>query len=355
MAIQEERFGTTPSGEAVERYTLVGTNVVAQVISYGAILTSLKSPDRSGVATEISLGFDDLEGYLGEHPYFGATVGRYANRIRGGKFTLSGVEYKLAQNLGTTHLHGGVRGFDKVIWNATLRESESEDSVEFTYVSPDREEGYPGELTTKVTYTLSDRDELRIDYEATTTKPTHLNLTNHAYWNLSGAGSGNVYRHALKMNATSYLPLDQELVPTGEVSTVESTPLDFTTPTPIGERIDQVDVGYDFCYILDSDVPDSDVSDRGGERKLASAAVIYEPASGRTMEVLTTQPAIQLYTGNYLDGIRGAGGAVFQKHHAFCLETQHYPDSPNQPHFPSTVLEPGQTFQETTVHRFSVA
>lgn len=349
MTITKKSIGETPDGVPVDEYTLTSSSgVTVRVMTYGALLVSLTAPDRDGRVDEITLGFDDLTGYLGEHPYFGATVGRYGNRIAGAKFQLDGETYHLAANNGPHHLHGGIKAFDKVVWAGAEEATEDGDTVRFSYVSPDGEEGYPGNLSVGVSYTLTGNGVLAIDYEATTDRTTPLNLTNHTYWNLAGAGSGDVRGHELELSPDGYLPVDDTLIPTGEIRSVAGTPMDFTTRQTIGSRIDQVEGGgYDHCYV---------VNHRGGKRDGESALVgtARDPSTGRTMTVWTTKPGVQLYTGNFLDGIRGRGGAVFEKHHGFCLETQYFPDSPNQPEFPSCLLEPGQTYRHTTRHAFSV-
>lgn len=348
MTIGKKTIGETPEGLPVEEYTLSSrSGVAARVMTYGALLTSLRAPDRHGNVEEITLGFDELKGYLGEHPYFGATVGRYANRIARAEFQLGGETYRLAANNGPHHLHGGLKAFDKVVWTATEAPSVEGDAVEFSYLSPDGEEGYPGNLSVSVVYRLTDDGELAIEYEATTDKTTPINLTNHTYWNLRGAGSGDVLTHELTLSADSYLPVDGTLIPTGEIHPVAGTPMDFTTKRTIGSRIDQIEGGgYDHCYVV-----------RRGEGDEGDSVLVgktRDPSSGRTMAIWTTQPGVQLYTGNFLDGLRGRGGAVFEKHHGFCLETQCFPDSPHQPDFPSCLLEPGGTYRHTTRHAFSV-
>jgi aldose 1-epimerase len=340
-------FGKTPSGETVELYTLKNAAGVAAAIStYGGVVVSLKVPDRAGALSDIVLGFDDFKGYLIPPPYFGAIVGRYGNRIAHAAFTLDGVEYKLAKNDGDNSLHGGLRGFDKVLWKAKPGNGQS---LELTYLSKDGEEGYPGNLSVTVVYTLSDNNELKIDYTATTDKDTVLNLTNHSYFNLAGQGEGDILAHQLTLNADRYTPVDKGLIPTGELRDVAGTPFDFRQPHDIGERIGSSDEqmilgrGYDHNFVLN----------RAGDG-LSPAAKVTEAKSGRVMEVLTTEPAIQFYTGNFLDGsIRGKGGKVYGRRSALCLETQHYPDSPNHPGFPSTELKPGATYHTTTVFRFS--
>jgi len=340
-------FGKTADGQEVKVHTLTNTKGLrVRLIDYGATLISVEAPDRHGKNANITLGFPSLEGYLQRHPFFGSTVGRYANRIAGGKFTLDGKTYTLATNNGPNHLHGGNNGFDAVLWKSEAVSSPDLVGVRFSYTSRDGEEGYPGTLETTVSYTLSDANELRIDYAATTDKPTILTLTNHSYWNLAGAGSGDILKHELTLAADQYLPIDDTSIPTGELAAVKGTPFDFTQPHAIGERIGELKKdphktkGYDHCFVL-----------RGQQGKLELAARVTEPTSGRVMEVFTTEPGIQLYCGNFLDGSLSAGG--FKQHDAFCLETQHYPDSPNKPSFPSAVLRPGQTYRSTTMHRFS--
>ena len=340
-------FGRLADGTAVDIYTLTNkSGIEARVMTYGAILVSLRLPDRNGAFADVNLGFNNLEGYLGTHPYFGVIVGRYANRIAKGRFTLDGVEYALAQNNNGNSLHGGLKGFDKVVWKPEPVQTADAVGVKLTYLSKDMEEGYPGNLSVTVVYILTNADELKISYEAETDKKTPVNLTNHAYWNLKGEGNGDVLGHVLRLEADSYTAVDSaaNLIPTGEILSVAGTPFDFTSPHAIGERIAQVEGGYDHNFVL-----------RGGGGKLALAARVEEPGSGRAMEIYTDQPAIQLYTGNFLDGtIAGKGGKAYQKHSAFCLETQHFPDSPNHPNFPSTILEPGQKYRTVTVHKFFV-
>jgi aldose 1-epimerase len=348
MTIEKTSFGKTKDGTEIQLFTCKNSGgLVLKVMTYGATVVSMETPDKLGNVRNIQLGFPKLDGYLARHPYFGSTVGRYGNRIAGGKFTLDGKEFKLATNNGPNHLHGGIKGFDAVVWKAEEVKTADAVGVKFSYTSKDGEEGYPGTLQVTATYTLTSANEMRIDYTATTDKPTVLNLTNHCYWNLGGAGSGKILEHQLTINADKYLPIDATSIPTGELADVKGTAMDFTTPHAIGERIEELKKpphqtkGYDHCYVL-----------RGQEGKLALAAKAVDPASGRTMEIHTTEPGVQLYCGNFLDG--GEGGGGYQQHDAFCLETQHFPDSPNQPKFPSTVLKPGQTFKSTTVHKFGV-
>ncbi len=339
-------FGNLPDATPVDIYTLRnGRGLEARIMTYGATLVSLRLPDRRGAFADVNLGFDTLAGYLGEHPYFGVIVGRYANRIAKARFTLDGVEYQLAPNNNGNSLHGGLRGFDKVVWTAVPVQADDGVSLRLTYLSQDGEEGFPGNLAVTVVYTLTNANELRIDYEATTDKKTPVNLTNHAYWNLKGEGRGDILDHVVCIEADRITEVDSPvtLIPTGEILPVAGTPFDFTSPHAIGERIGQVEGGYDHNFIL-----------RGEDGALALAARVEEPESGRVLEIWTGQPAIQLYTGNFLDGtVVGKGGKAYLKHFGFCLETQHFPDSPNHPNFPSTILEPGQKYRTTTVHRFS--
>jgi len=347
MKIESKSFGQMPDGADVKIHTLTnGKGMVAKITEYGAILTEVWVPDRAGQLTNVVLGFDNLGQYLKGHPFFGATTGRVANRIAKGKFTLDGREYILAVNNGPNHLHGGLKGFDKKLWKSrALPETDKSVAVEFSYTSPDGEEGYPGTLVVKVTYTLTDDNELRIDYEATTDKATIVNLTNHSYFNLGGSGS--ILDHVLQINADRYTATDAGLIPTGELAPVKGTGLDFTQPRRIGDRIaDYASLakGYDHNFVLNH-----------GGGKLGLAARVHEPKSGRVMELSTTEPGVQLYTANHLDAkTTGVGGVKYGQHQAFCLETQHFPDSINQPAFPSVVLRPGQTFKSATAHKFSV-
>ena len=347
--IAQAPFGTTRDGTPVSIYTLTNKNgVVARITNYGGIIVSLQTRDRMGKLADIVLGFDSLDGYLGRSPYFGALIGRYGNRIGQARFVLDGHEFQLEKNNGANSLHGGRVGFDKRVWNARQL---PDGGLELRYLSKDGEEGYPGNLTTVVTYSLSDTNELRIDYAATTDKDTVVNLTNHSYFNLKGAGSGDVLGHVVLLNADRFTPVDAGLIPTGELRNVQGTPFDFRRATAIGARIQAGDEqlklgkGYDHNWALN----------RSGEG-LSLAARVQEPTSGRILEVLTTEPGIQFYTGNGLDGsIKGKNGNVYPSRSAFCLETQHFPDSPNKPSFPSTVLKPGQKYHSTTVFRFSAA
>jgi len=346
MSVNQESFGRTSEGREVDLYTLTNSNgLKARITNYGAILVSLEVPDRTGKLADITLGFDTLDGYLGEHPYFGAVVGRYANRIGAAKFVLDGVEYKLVANNGDNHLHGGLKGFDKVVWKLDDLKAEGRSAlVKLSYISEDGEEGYPGNLACSVTYALTEDDELQISYEADTDKTTVLNLTNHSYFNLAGQGTGDILGHELMLDADKYTVVDEGLIPTGENRDVKDSPMDFTLSASIGSRIEQTGMGYDHNYVLNS-----------GGGSLALCARAYDPTTGRVMEVSTTQPGVQLYTGNFLDGsLTGKDGKKYEKHYAFCLETQHFPDSPNKPDFPSVVLKPGQKYATATVFKFSV-
>ena len=350
MAVTQSTFGTTADGASVEAFTLTNAHgVEVRIIAYGAVIQSLKTPDRSGRADDIVTGFDTLAGYLDRSRYFGAVVGRYANRIANARFTLDGTTYELAANNGKNHLHGGRRGFDKVVWSGTPFERKDAVGVTLTYVSRDGEEGYPGTLHVSVRYTLTDRNELRIDYTAATDKATPVNLTNHSYFNLAGDGRGDILGHLLTIEADRYTPTDDTQIPTGELAAVDGTPFDFRLPTAVGARIDADNEqirrgkGYDHNFVV-----------RGAG--LRHAARLIDPASGRTMDVATTEPGIQFYSGNNLDGSAvGKGGHVYGRRTSLCLETQHYPDSPNQPAFPSTILRPGKEFASTTVFTFGVS
>jgi aldose 1-epimerase len=348
--ITRAEFGKTLDGVPVQIFTLTNSNELeARITNYGGIVVSLKAPDRIGATADIVLGFDTLSGYLNSpSPYFGALVGRYGNRIGHARFTLDGVEYKLAANNGENSLHGGVRGFNKAVW--TPREL-PDGGLELTYLSKDGEEGYPGNLKVIVTYHLTDANELKIDYAATTDKDTVLNLTNHSYFNLKGAGNGDILDHMVTLNADRFTPVDAGLIPTGELRAVSGTPFDFRKATAVGARIERNDEqlklgkGYDHNWVLNKN---------GAGPSLA--ARVEEPSSGRVLEVLTDQPGVQFYTGNFLDGtIKGKGGKAFGHRSGLCLETQHFPDSPNKPQFPSTVLKPGQQFHSTTIFRVTTS
>jgi len=350
-SIARDTFGTMPDGTTIEAFTLTNAHgITLRAITYGGIITSLQTPDRNGQPGDIVLGFDAIDGYLKDPPYFGAIIGRYGNRIAKGRFTLDGQTYTLATNNGENHLHGGIKGFDKIVWDAAPFENERGVGVIFRHTSPDGDEGYPGALTVEVTYTLTPDDELVVDYHATTDKATPVNLTQHSYFNLAGDGAGDILGHVLQIDASHYTPVDAGLIPTGEIAPVEGTPFDFRTPTAIGARIgddnEQLKLGggYDHNFVLDR------ASDG-----LVHAARVVEPTSGRTLDVSTTEPAIQFYSGNFLDGtITGKGGHVYNHRNGFCLETQHYPDSPNQPEFPSTILRPGDDYRSQTVFKFGV-
>jgi aldose 1-epimerase len=344
MDIQKQAFGQLPDGQQVDLYALTnGKGLMAKIMTYGATLVSLGVPDRNGDVADITLGCDSIEGYIAASPYFGSTVGRYANRIAKGKFTLEGEEYTLATNNGENHLHGGNKGFDKVLWQAEPFKEEGMVGVKFVYFSKDGEEGYPGNLACTVTYMITENNELNIIYEAETDKATPVNLTHHSYFNLAGQGEGDILSHELMLVADKYTPVDAGLIPTGEIREVFDSPMDFSTPHVIGERIDQVEGGYDHNYVLMS-----------GGGALAFAARVYEPKTGRIMEIHTTEPGIQFYSGNFLDGtITGKADKVYRQHYGFCLEPQHFPDSPNKPNFPSTILQPGAKYLSRTTFKFS--
>jgi len=349
VRVTQSSFGKTADRTAVDLYTLRNKNgMEAAIMTYGGIVVSLKTPDRNGNIDDVVLGFDSLDGYLKGHPYFGALIGRYGNRIGKARFTLNGKEYTLAKNNGENHLHGGIKGFDKAVWKGM--DIPNSAAIELRYTSKDGEEGYPGTLQATVVYWLTDRDELKIDYTASTDRDTVLNLTNHMYFNLAGAGNGDILGHEMTIFADRFTPVDAGLIPTGELRAVSGTPFDFTQPHLVGERINAADEqirigkGYDHNFVLNS-----------GIGTLAQAARVREPRSGRVMEVMTTEPGVQFYTGNFLDGsLRGKGGKVYGARSAFCLETQHFPDSPNKPGFPPVVLRVGERYQSTTVYRFSV-
>jgi len=348
-APESKIFGKTATGGAVTIFTLTNSHgLKARVMTWGATLVSMEVPDRSGKLADVTLGFDSLDGYLGSHPFFGVIAGRYANRIAKGKFNLDGKEYTLAVNNGVNHLHGGIKGFDKKNWEG-VRLSKI-NGVRFSTTSPDGDEGYPGTLKVQVVYELTDSDELRISYTATTDKPTVLNLTNHAYWNLAGAGEGDILGHELTLHAGKFTPVDDGSIPLGKLEPVAGGPMDFTKSKAIGRDFAQVPGtpgGYDHNFVIDQHPAKSS--------NWNAAAELYDPRSGRVMKVSTTEPGVQFYTGNYLDGtVTGKGGKVYKKNFGVCLETQHFPDSPNQPAFPSTVLRPGMTFSSATTFTFSV-
>ena len=354
-AVQRSAFGRIPTGEAVELFTLRNAHgVEVQLTNYGGIITSIRTPDRAGKFADIVLGYDDLAGYLRNSPYFGAIVGRYANRIARARFTLNGTVYTLAINNGPNSLHGGLRGFDKVVWNARQFQAHEGQGVTLDYISRDGEEGYPGTVHAAVTYALTPDDRLIVEYAVTTNKDTPINLSQHTYWNLAGNASRDILGHVLTIHADSITPVDSTLIPTGEIAPVQGTPFDFRVPTPIGARIDQRDNtqirygnGYDHNFVLNrgSSAPNA----------LVHAARVVEPTTGRTLDIYTTEPAIQFYSGNFLDGsITGKGGSVYRFRYGLALETQHYPDSPNHPNFPSTILRAGEYYHSRTVFQFGV-
>ncbi len=347
--IDVKAFGQTPDGKQVRLYSLRNANgLTADIMTYGAIVVSLKTPDSKGRMADIVLGYDNLQDYVKNSPYFGAIVGRYGNRIAKGKFKLDGAEYTLATNNNANHLHGGIKGFDKVVWDDKPVQRPDAVGVRLSYLSKDGEEGYPGNLKATVTYLLTNANELRIEYEATTDKATPVNLTHHGYFNLTG-GQRDILGHVLTLNADKFTPVDDGLIPTGELTAVKDTPMDFTKATAIGARIaneyEQLKFGggYDHNWVLNK-------SGKG----MTLAARVSEPTTGRVMEIHTAEPGIQFYSGNFLDGtITGKGGKVYQHRWGFCLETQHYPDSPNKPNFPSTILRPGEKYETVTMYRFS--
>jgi aldose 1-epimerase len=343
-------FGALPDGQAVTLYTLKNSQgVEMSVMNYGGIIVSLKVPDKNGKLDDVVLGYDSLSGYLKSNPYFGALIGRYGNRIAKGKFSLDGVQYTLPVNDGENHLHGGTKGFDKVYWDIQVPADSS--SLVLSYKSADGEQGYPGNLDMSVTYTLTDSNEVKVDYKATTDKKTVVNLTQHSYFNLSGNAAQDILSHQLMIAADKFLPVDKTLIPTGELKAVAKTPFDFNTLTVIGARINDQDQqllagkGYDHCWVLKN----------GESKSLQKVSELYEPNSGRLMEVWTTEPGIQFYSGNFLDGtLTGKGGVMYKHRTGLCLETQHYPDSPNKPAFPSVTVNPGETYQTSTVYTFKV-
>ena len=349
LTVHKTTYGKTADNVLVHAYTMRNANgVAAQVITYGGIITNLGAPDRTGKVADVVLGFDSLPDYVASSPYFGSIVGRYGNRIARGRFTLDGTTYKLAINNAPNHLHGGIKGFDKVVWKGEEFRSDTAVGVVLSYVSPDGEEGYPGTLTARVTYTLNGDNELAIDYQATTDKATPVNLTNHTYWNLRGEGNGDILSHVLMVNADSMTPVDATLIPTGAITPVAGTPFDFRTPTAIGARIDAADPqiknggGYDHNLVLNRKTP--------GE--LVHAVRLSEPTSGRTLDIYTTEPGVQYYSGNFLNGKPTAkSGHVYPYRSGVALETQHYPDSPNKPNFPTTILRPGETYRSRTVFK----
>jgi aldose 1-epimerase len=346
MNVKVEPFGKTADGQDVKIVTLTNGKITARITNYGGTIVSFDAPDRTGKEADIVLGFDDVQDYgKPSNPFFGAIIGRYGNRIGGGKFTLDGKEYKLGVNDGKNTLHGGVVGFHKKVWNIDSAEVKGNKAeLKLSYLSKDGEEGFPGNLKCVVTYAITADNKLEMKYEATTDKPTVVNMTNHAYWNLAGQGSGDVLGQEVMINADKITAVGEGLIPTGELTDVNGTPFDFTKMATIGSRIKQIDIGgYDHNFVLNG---------KPGEMKLA--AEVYDPASGRFMKIETTEPGIQFYSGNFLDGtLKGKEGKVYNKHGAFCLETQHYPDSPNHPNFPSTVLRPGEKYETVTIHTFS--
>ena len=349
-SLVKQSFGKTKDGQSVEQYMLKNANgIEARIINYGGIVTHLFTPDRDGQRADVVLGFDSLAEYEKGHPFFGCIVGRYGNRIAQGRFTLDGKTYTLAKNNGENHLHGGRKGFDKYVWKAEELKTSAGQALVLSHTSPDGDEGYPGKLQVTVTYTLTDANELRIDYRATTDKATPINLTNHSYFNLAGQGNGDILGHEVLINADRFTPVDETLIPIGELRSVAGTALDFRKPTGIGKRIDQDEEqtrygkGYDHNWVLNK---------TGGE--LSLAARVHEPRTGRVLEVSTTEPGVQFYCGNFLDGKQvGKEGKSYQHRYGFCLETQHFPDSPNQPAFPSTILRPGEEYKSTTIFKFS--
>ena len=342
MKVVQKIFGQIPGKGDASLYTITNSNgITLKITDYGGTIQSIMVPDKNGKPGDVVLGFDSLEGYLQDHPYIGTIVGRYANRISNARFVLDGIQYKLAQNHGRNHLHGGIVGYDKVLWQASEFADKKGAGITMEYVSHDMEEGYPGFLRLSVTYTLDDENQVCLDYQATTDKATHLNLTNHSYFNLNGA-SKEVYDHELWIPASRYVVTDQDLIPTGEIGSVEGGPLDFRSPKLIGKDINEVEGGFDLCYVVE-----------GEGREPSRAARVVHPESGRCMETFTTEPGIQFYSSNFLADIKGKGGIPYRKHLALCLEAQHFPDTPNQPDFPSTLLRPGETYNQRTIYKFT--
>ena len=342
MKVIREVFGQIPGKGDANLYTVTNSNgVTLKITDYGATIQSILVPDKNGTPGDVVLGFDNLEGYLKNHPYIGTIVGRYAGRISDASFILAGTQYRLAKNHGRNHIHGGKVGFDKVLWQASEFADKKGAGITLEYISHDLEEGYPGFLRVSVTYTLDDDNQVCIDYQATTDKPTHINLTNHSYFNLNGA-EARVYDHELWIPASRYVVTDQDLIPTGEIGSVEGGPLDFRSPKLIGKDINEIEGGFDLCYILEGDATEP-----------VLAARVKHPENGRCMETFTTEPGLQFYSSNFLADIRGKKGTPYRKHLALCLEAQHFPDSPNQPDFPSTVLRPGETYRQRTIYKFT--
>jgi aldose 1-epimerase len=348
-AVKRASFGTLPDGATVDMFTLTnGRGMEVRTIPYGAIIVSIRVPDRAGRIEDVVLGFDDLDGYVKRRTFFGAVVGRYGNRIAAGRFTLDGKTYQLATNNGPNHLHGGVKGFDTRLWRAESFEREGTSGVTYSLTSPDGDEGYPGTLNARVTYTLTPSNELIAEYDATTDKATPINLTQHSFFNLAGEGRGDILGHRLTLDADRFTPVDKTLIPTGELATVAGTPFDFRQPVAIGARINDDNeqlhngTGYDHNFVLNR-----------SQAGLAHAARVEDPGGGRTLDISTTEPGVQFYSGNFLDGtVTGKSGHVYNKRYALCLETQHFPDSPNHANFPSTILRPGERYQSKTVFAF---
>jgi aldose 1-epimerase len=351
MSIHNSFFGNMPGGKTAELFSLTNRHgMTVKITNYGGIITSIIIPDKAGKMSDVALGFDQFDGYLQQPPYLGAIIGRYGNRIARGKFSLDGAEYTLAANNGLNHLHGGIIGFDKVLWRASELHEKEKIGLQLQYLSKDGEEGYPGNLTVSVTYWLSDANEILIDYMATTDKKTIINLTNHSYFNLKDGGETPITGHRLLINANAFTPIDSTLIPTGEIRPVQGSPFDFTSGRLVGEYINAADEqirfgqGYDHNFVLNN-----------WNGQLRQVAEVFEEQTGRVLQVFTTEPGLQFYSGNFLDGsITGKNGIVYQKRHGFCLETQHFPDSPNKPHFPTAVLQPGETYRSSTIYKFSV-
>ncbi|MBK7870211.1 MAG: galactose mutarotase [Saprospiraceae bacterium] len=343
FSIEKMPFGKVGENEITLYKLSNSSGFTVEIINYGAAIVSILAPDKNGEMGNVVLGFDSLSGYLQPgNPYFGCIAGRYANRIAKAQFTLDGATYKLAANNGPNTLHGGLKGFDKVVWNAMENASDSSASLTLTYLSPDGEEGYPGNLSAEVIYTITNDNALQIDYKATTDKATPINLTNHAYFNLAAGKTADILGHELMLTADNYTPVDATLIPTGKIESTKGGPMDFTSAKPIGKDLAQVSGGYDHNFILNKAGND-----------LSLAATLYEPTSGRMMEMLTTEPAVQFYSGNFLNGtLTNEDGKAIVKHYGLCLEAQHYPDSPNQANFPNTILKPGETYTQTTIYRF---